>query len=231
MEILGRGLKAVAFDLDGTFYPNYRLYRRLIFFIVKNPRFFHSFVSARRLLHSPERKARPNLSFYDEQAAIMADILGQPGEEMKQKVDSLIYQGWEKLFAGVKPFAHVRETLDAFRQAGLRLAVLSDFPPKQKIPMLGLDGLFEVILSTEETGALKPSAVPFTALSKSLNLNPGEILFVGNSAKYDIEGARLAGMKTALINRSIFSTGYNPNTGGADFVFRNYRQLRNFVLG
>jgi len=231
MEILGGGLKAAAFDLDGTFYPNYRLYQRLIFFIIKNPRFFFTFVSVRRRLHRPERKPSPDVSFYDEQAALMADILGQPIEKMKEKVDSLIYRGWEKLFVGTKPFPLVRETLAAFRQAGIRLAVLSDFPPKQKISMLGLDGLFDIILSTEETGALKPSAVPFTVLAQSLNLTPGEILFVGNSSKYDMAGARQAGMKTALISKSIFSTGYNPNTGGADFVFRNYRQLRNFVLG
>jgi putative hydrolase of the HAD superfamily len=231
MEILGRGLKAVAFDLDGTLYPNYRLYQRLILFIIKNPRFFLTFVAARRQLHRPERQMPPDLSFYDDQAAIMADILGKPKEEVKEKVERLIYLGWEKRFAGVKPFSRVRETLTAFRDAGLRLAILSDFPPKQKISMLGLDGLFEFILSTEEAGALKPSSVPFAALTGALKVNAGEILFVGNSAKYDIAGARMAGMKTALINKGILSTGYNPGTGGADFVFRNYRQLRNFVLG
>jgi putative hydrolase of the HAD superfamily len=231
METLGRELKAVAFDLDGTFYPNYRLYQRLTGFIVKNPRFFLAFVSARRQLHRLERKTAPNTSFYDEQAALMAAILGHPPDRIKEKVDSLIYRGWDKRFAGIKPFPYVKETLAAFREAGLRLAVLSDFPPQQKIPMLGLDGMFESILSSEEAGALKPSAVPFAALRQSLNVNAGEILYVGNSAKYDIKGARQAGMKTALINKSIISTGYNPTTGGADFVFRNYRQLRNFVLG
>jgi hypothetical protein len=43
-------------------------------------------------------------------------------------------------------------------------------------------------------------------------------------------------MKAALIRRNIFSTGRadtgdGAGTGGADFVFRNYRQLQKYVLG
>jgi putative hydrolase of the HAD superfamily len=231
METLGRELKAVAFDLDGTLYPNYRLYRRLVFFSLRNPRFFSAFISARHKLHNPDRESAAGVSFYDEQASLMAEILGRKTEEVKEKVETLIYRGWEQLFTRIKPFPQVRDTLESFRRAGLKLAVLSDFPPERKIPMLGLDGLFDCILSTEETGALKPSVTPFAALSQSLNLESREILYVGNSSRYDVAGAKLAGMKTALIKRSILSTGYSRNTGGADLVFRNYHQLHELVLG
>jgi len=233
METFGRAgaIKAAAFDLDGTLYPNYRLYRRLLPFLLRYPRFFAAFVSVRRRLHQREGEPAEGLSFYEEQAALMAEILGKKPEEIREKTDHLIYRGWDALFSGVKPFPLVRETLEAFRQAGLKLAVLSDFPPARKIALFGMEGFFELVLSTEETGRLKPSGVPFAALANGLKLQPQEILYVGNSPKYDAAGARLAGMKTALIKRSILSTGYSPNTGGADFVFRNYRQLREYVLG
>jgi hypothetical protein len=37
-------------------------------------------------------------------------------------------------------------------------------------------------------------------------------------------------MKAALIRRGIFSTGHAAGNGGADFVFRDYRQLQEYVL-
>jgi putative hydrolase of the HAD superfamily len=237
MGNFGKTIKAAAFDLDGTLYPNYRLYRRLLPFLLMRPVFYAAFNQARHRLHSPEWTETvplPDSSFYDEQASLMAEILRQKPKLVREKAERLIYAGWDSLFSGVKPFPHVRETLAAFREAGLRLAVLSDFPPGRKISLLGLDSFFEVVLSTEETGRLKPSRVPFAALSKALNLEAPEILYVGNSLRYDAAGARLAGMKTALIKRSVFSTGFCPKTGpeagAVDFVFRNYRQLQEYVL-
>jgi len=67
-------------------------------------------------------------------------------------------------------------------------------------------------------------------LARSLTLNPENILYVGNNSLFDIQGARSAGMRTALIQRNIFSTGRNHDNGGAEFVFRDYRQLQEYVL-
>jgi len=41
---------------------------------------------------------------------------------------------------------------------------------------------------------------------------------------YDIDGAKTAGMKSALV------TFFGKKNCGADLVFSHYRQLRNFVL-
>jgi putative hydrolase of the HAD superfamily len=162
----------------------------------------------------------------------MAKILGGESRltDIRQKMDRLIYRYWEDQFSKIGLFPYVRETLGAFRQAGLKLGLLSDFPPVRKIALLGLEGSFDVLLSTEETGRLKPSVIPFAKLARAMALNPAEILYVGNSYRYDVAGAKAAGMRSALIKRGILSTGYCPGTEGADFVFRDYRQLREYVL-
>jgi putative hydrolase of the HAD superfamily len=103
---------------------------------------------------------------------------------------------------------------------------MSDFPIGDKLKFMRLDGLWDVELCTEELGALKPALKPFQALIRALQCPPESILYVGNSVRYDISGAKNAGMRTALIRRLPSFSG----TGGADFVFRDYRQLKQFVL-
>ena len=57
----------------------------------------------------------------------------------------------------------------------------------------------------------------------------GEILYVGNNVSYDVGGAHAAGMKAALIlpRRKKLPSGEGSPP---DFVFSDYRQLRDFVL-
>jgi putative hydrolase of the HAD superfamily len=223
------GIKGVAFDLDGTLYPNYRFYRRLVLSFFAHPRFFGAFATVRHQLHR-EGTGTSLSAFLEEQSAMMAAILGEEKGLIRQKIDRLVYRDWEEKFSGIRLFPRVKETLAVFRQAGLTLALLSDFPPVRKITLLELEGYFDLLLSTEETGRLKPSTIPFAKLARTMALEPGEILYVGNSLRYDTAGSRAAGMRSALIRRGILSTGYCPGTGGADFVFRDYRQLQEYVL-
>ena len=226
-------IKAVAFDLDGTLYPNYRLYVRLFPHLMRHFFFYGAFLKARRRLHSVQSAHSEQVSsFYDRQASVMAELLGKTADQTKLKLERLVYRGWEKYFSGIKIFPRLKETLLALKGSGFRLAVLSDLPPARKLSLLGLEGFFDVILSSEETGALKPSGVPFNVLSHSLNLEPGKILYVGNSLYFDVEGAKSAGMKAALIRKGVFSTGHIPGSGidAADFVFRDYRQLQEYIL-
>ena len=226
-------IKAVAFDLDGTLYPNYRLYYHLFPQFLVHPTLFKAFAAVRRQLHNP---ANPNSQhqsgeeFYAKQVSLLASLLNISEEETRQKLETKIYGRWENWFHKIKLFPQVNETLSMFRSAGLRLAILSDFPPKRKIILLGLADFFECMLSTEETGALKPSGIPFTALARSLKLNTENILYVGNNSLFDIQGAKSVGMRTALIRRNIFSTGRVYDDGGAEFVFQDYRQLQEYVL-
>jgi len=231
---MGGTLKAVAFDMDGTLYPNYRLYLRLLPRFFLHPAFYNAFIKVRRELHAADNGNFSQAgSFYDRQISLMAKLLRENNEKIGEKLERLVYSDMEKLFSGMELFPHVKETLVTFRKAGLKLGLLSDFPPEEKVSLLGLDGYFDAIVSSEETGALKPSGIPFAALAGSLALSPKEILYVGNHIHFDAEGSKSAGFNSALIKRSMLSTGRVPKNSAskADFVFRDYRQLREYVLG
>jgi FMN phosphatase YigB (HAD superfamily) len=50
---------------------------------------------------------------------------------------------------------------------------------------------------------MKPSLVPFIAAAQTARTVPRRTLFVGDSMKHDIAGAKAAGMCTILIQRDI----------------------------
>jgi HAD superfamily hydrolase (TIGR01549 family) len=214
---------AVAFDLDGTLYPNYGLNVRLVPFILKEQRLLRAFGKARTILRKSGRGAGGN--FYEEQAKIVGEILGESTEEVKEKVEKLIYRGWEDHFKKIRLFPHVTETLDALRKNGITLGLLSDFPPDTKLKNLGIFDCWDVIVSSEQVGSLKPDTASLLEIAKQMGAAPEQILYVGNSVSYDVVGAHKAGMKAALVCTLPFLHGRK-----ADFVFSDYRQLRDYVL-
>jgi putative hydrolase of the HAD superfamily len=235
-----QGLSAVAFDLDGTLYPNFRFYRRLLPFLFRHGRLLAAFGKARNIIRR-EQKQAPLSSlpdFYAYQAQLTANLLkvkdAAAAAQMRETIEKLIYRGWEGYFATIKMFPCVKEILTELRSAGLVLGMLSDFPPDIKLENMGISDFWDVVLCTEITGALKPAEKPFADLAKALGFPPEKILYVGNSYRYDVIGAMQAGMKTALIVNRFYCKSLLPGVSGgkpsADFYFHDYRQLRDFVL-
>jgi putative hydrolase of the HAD superfamily len=226
-----KGIEGVAFDLDGTLYPNYRLNYKLLPAICKEIRLAAAFGKARSYFHNePENDPDcPPPDFYQRQTAFVAKILDIPLEETREKIERLIYHAWEIRFKTLKPFPHAPETLASLRKAGFKLGIMSDFPPETKLKYLGLSGIWDAELCTERCGMLKPHLLPFKELAAALALPPDKILYVGNSRPLDVAGACRGGMKTAWIKPPLFP-GKGRKKPMPDFVFNDYRQLRDFML-
>ncbi|MCL2044507.1 MAG: HAD family hydrolase [Treponema sp.] len=221
-----QGITAVAFDLDGTLYPNYRLNIRLIPFFFKHWRLLAAFGKARSQIRREQE--HPHNSFYDYQAQLTAQRLNAPPEQIKEKIEKCIYRGLEPYFSRIKLFPYVKELLAELRAASFKTGMLSDFPPQRKLHNLGLADCWDTVLCSEEIGALKPANRPFIRLAEELGCPPNQILYVGNSFRYDVLGARQAGYKTALITGRF--SKYHAAKPDDIFVFHDYRQLRDYLL-
>jgi len=231
-------IKGIAFDLDGTLYPNYRLNIRLLPFLLKEWRLLAAFGKARNIIRKQQEESLKAAqfstinskfsasSFYDYQAELTAKILSANSELIKEKIELLIYRGWEPLFKKVKLFNGVIETLEALKKAGYKMGLMSDFPPETKIKYLGISDYWDVVHCSEDSGTLKPHPLSFLKLAKAMKMPPENILYAGNSHPYDIAGAERAGMKTAWL-KPILSEKKIPKP---DFSFKNYRQLYNFMI-
>jgi putative hydrolase of the HAD superfamily len=224
------GIEGIAFDLDGTLYPNHSLNLRLVPFVLKEWRLLSAFGKARNIIRKEQEEKPSELcgDFYGYQARITAGFLSASAEIIKQKIDLLIYRGWEQHFKKIKLFKHSKETLVALRNAGYKMGLLSDFPPETKLKYLGIYETWDAVLCSEQCGALKPHPKSFIDTANAMALPPEKILYVGNSHSYDVRGAAKAGMKTAWIkNRFASESGKSPKP---DFSFHNYRQLFDFML-
>jgi putative hydrolase of the HAD superfamily len=223
-------IEGVAFDLDGTLYPNYRLNIRLLPLALKEIPFLTAFSKVRKIIRKEQKNGIVQYdNFYKHQAELTAQLLDAPPELIKEKIDVFIYRGWEPLFKKVKLFKNVLETLTALRGAGYKMGLLSDFPPEKKIEYLGLSSFWDAVHCSEYSGALKPHPLSFVKIAEQMNLPPEKILYVGNSVSYDVAGASKAGMKTAWIR--IFPLQNSGKKGPKpDFSFSNYRQLSDYML-
>jgi putative hydrolase of the HAD superfamily len=88
--------------------------------------------------------------------------------------------------------------------------------------------LWDAELCSEAAGALKPASAGFNALAAGLGVPADQILYVGNSYRFDVLGAAAAGMKTALrVNRIPQTRRFTPVQ--PDILFTNYPDLRTAI--
>ena len=220
-----KDIRAVAFDIDGTLYPSWKLFIRMPLHVLKNLRLYIHFNKTRHIMH----RTAPLADFYEYQARMLAEVSSIKSPRAKEIINDICYDGLKKFFKKVKPYPHAYECIKAMKDAGLKIGILSDFPPEQKGDIWGIRDLCDVCIGSEESGALKPSIYPFGILERKLGVPADKILYVGNSVKYDVLGAKGAGMKTAYILKG-FKKLFNIKLPEADISFKNYRQLQKFVL-
>ena len=100
----------------------------------------------------------------------------------------------------------VTEGLQALRDAGLRLACLTNKPLAFARPLLaakGLDGYFEFVFGGDSFARKKPDPLPLLETCRALGTQPARTLMVGDS-RNDAEAAHAAGCPVALVRY-----GYN----------------------
>ena len=217
-------LKAVGFDIDGTLYPDFRARWRSLPFFLAHFRTILAFSRTRKLMRSRHQDSVPDESAADLEVAYFADERGCSMEKARNIRDRILYQEWESCFRGMRIYPDVRESLMKLKMNGLKLAVLSDFPVGRKLEYFGLDGIFDVILGFPDSGWLKPRPEPFLRMAEELNIEPKEILYIGNRLDYDVRGAENAGMRGALI-------GPPGDKAPADVTtYSDYRQMAGSIL-
>jgi putative hydrolase of the HAD superfamily len=100
----------------------------------------------------------------------------------------------------LQPYPGVEETIRQLHPK-YHLAIISDGQTAYAGPELnavGLSGYFDPIIISGDFGYRKPDERLFTAALTAMEMDPSEVLFVGNDMYRDVYGAQRLGMKTVF---------------------------------
>ncbi|MDP8946817.1 MAG: haloacid dehalogenase type II, partial [Actinomycetota bacterium] len=104
---------------------------------------------------------------------------------------------------GLPPHPEVAESLSGLREAGFRLATLTNSTrevAEAQMENSGLRDYFEQILSADEVGRLKPAPEPYRMAAESLGMGVEGVRLVAAHA-WDVAGALRAGCAAAFVAR------------------------------
>ncbi len=186
-------IRAISFDMDGTLYRVSRL--RVAWRLRLERGLLLALLAAReKIRHEPPFPDRAAL--YRREAELVAPSFRLTTEEVVSRLDDLRAAMPGALTLGARPYPGVVSALEAAHARGLRIAILSDYDPVEKLAHLGLEHLpWAATIAADALGALKPHPRPFLELAGQLGCEPGEVVHVGDREDLDVEGALASGMR------------------------------------
>lgn len=119
-----------------------------------------------------------------------------------------------QLLRETKPYSGTHDLLSHLK-GSVKLGLISNaydsFEQRNRLDASGLADFFDQVIISGEVGLAKPDPEIFILMSKKLCADTAECLFIGDSMQYDISGAKIAGMKTALFGNNNSLTDYEPD--------------------
>lgn len=126
-------------------------------------------------------------------------------------------------------YPHVTSTLTTLVKWGVKLALLTDAPPKQawlRLCYLNLHHLFDAVITSTDVGEPKPSPRGFQAVLQALEVRADQTLMVGDWPERDIKGAQQVGIRTVLAR---YGERQFEGHSGADWEIDDIAQLLTIV--
>lgn len=201
---MSRPARAISVDLDGTLYRVRRL--RVAWRLRHQRGLLVALVAAREKLRH-EAPFEDQAALEDREAALVAPSFDMTRAEAAAALAALRGALPAALTEDVQPYPGVRSALEAAHARGLKLGVLSDYDPRDKLRYLGLHDLpWTVTLGAEELGVLKPHPRAFHALASAMGVGRQDIVHVGDREDLDVRGALGAGLRAWRFSASLGRT-------------------------
>lgn len=157
---------------------------------------------------------------------IFGEIIKKWNTALEPKIVKAAFYSFFK--ADARPFPEAVETLAGLRQAGLKTGVLTDVAygmdncfSLQDIAML--TDYLDIALTSVDVGYRKPNNAGFLKLLQHFQVQPGEMMYVGDEEK-DIIGARRLGIVSVLVCRK-----GDPEDFRQDYTIRSLREIFDII--
>ena len=132
---------------------------------------------------------------------------------------------------GLPPHPEVPEALDLLRDAGLRLAALTNSTrevAEAQLANAGISERFEKILSADAARRLKPAPEPYRAAAGSLGVEVSQVRLIA-AHFWDVAGAMRAGCAAAFVARP--GMVLDPLVEPPDVVGSDLTEVARLIIG
>lgn len=161
-----------------------------------------------------------------------AAFLGRLAQEFDRPVTRAVLAAFEEVLdaeaRSTRVFDDVEPVLDALREQGYRLGVVSNAWPFSVPHVFGAHDLarhFEHRVFSYETGSRKPEPAMFLEASRRFGVTADACLMVGDNVDADVRGSVRLGMRAALIDRTARDDDPGLATIPGAFRLRTLREL------
>jgi HAD superfamily hydrolase (TIGR01662 family) len=122
-------------------------------------------------------------------------------ETLQRYSDSI--ESWFVRPGVMRAYGEVEEVLRALRGRGYRLGIVSNWSwnLRDRVAQVNLEGCFEIVWASAYAGCNKPHPDIFHQALAQMDLSPDRVLYVGDSYRHDVIGARNAGVDAVLLDR------------------------------
>jgi len=144
---------------------------------------------------------------------LLLEVLGY----IDPKIHASGIVAYRKARSAMVLYPHVQLTLLELAKRGIRLGVVSDAPRAQvwqRLCSLGLQHVFDAVVTFDDTRARKPDPAPFREVLQRLEVRPEDSLMVGDWPERDVVGGRSLGMKTVFAR---YGDTFGTVESGADY--------------
>lgn len=125
-----------------------------------------------------------------------------PGSTPLRQALDLFYQHYRRLNgARTQIYPEAKEGLQMFRDAGLKMAVVTNKPEEFTHTLLtrtGLREFFDIVVCGDTCERKKPHPMPFIHACEQLDVAPADALVIGDSIN-DAQAARAAGIPVLIV--------------------------------
>ncbi len=194
-------VKVVSWDIDGTMYDLEKLiraFKRDLFSRMLSRHWIRAWIDFFRLLGFKRFMDRIRAKAGDFRVGVVPkrDAVAQTQDEM-----------YGRILPGIGIEPGVKELMVWLNDQGIEQVVFSDYLPSTKLKALGVEGVFSTIYAGETLGYLKPGTDSFEAIIRAHDLEPDELLHIGDRIDTDGAAADQVGYQVAIIGAQFESAG------------------------
>ena len=211
------GVRAVLFDLDGTFADTAPDLGRAV----------NRMLEERSLAPLPIDAYRAHASAGARGLLKVGFGVSPEDEDYRDLRERFLALYEENLCVDTRVFDGIPQLLGAIESRALRWGIVTNKALRYTDPLLrklGFGGRAACVVSGDSTPHIKPHPAPLLRAAELLSLDPARCLYVGDDIR-DIQAARAAGMFFAAAGWGYLGEGGDPKTWGADAVLAEPNQI------